>query len=140
MATAYLNRLNLNIQKNPESELHAACSCLPTWLLCDHLKPKDTKRTQEADDLTATESGVIAPGNVSGFHLLDFDCFSPVRGQFIYPGYLTHLKCYEKKKAPPIDIRTCPIKGRGAFSPLFYHVDVCAVHPRLLRSGFTTAV
>lgn len=47
----YLNKLNL-IPSNPVSKLHTECSCLPTWKFCDHFIPKETKRTQEAEELT----------------------------------------------------------------------------------------
>lgn len=73
--------INLSwISKNPVSKLHAACSCLPTWLVCDHFIPKDTKRTQEAEELA---SEVIAPGNSLGFHFLVLIAIFPCEEEFI---------------------------------------------------------
>lgn len=65
------------ISKNPVSKLHTACSCLPSWLVCDHFITKDAKRTRWRRD-GITEFGIIASGNRLGFHFLVVVFFSCV--------------------------------------------------------------
>lgn len=63
-----------SISKNPVSKLHTACSCLPTWPVCDRFIPKDTIRTQEAEGMTE-RFWTNHPRQHFWISLFSFDCF-----------------------------------------------------------------